>query len=111
MARGVRIARQQIEDLLAIVHATAIDLAAENRFQPGIVKALIKHELRIPARLANGPAGKGASHLDDILLRVSAVHAKRVQLHQLAAIVFVEPAVEILVLSLRSGRGPGESEA
>ena len=43
------------------------------------------------ARREDRPARKGARHLDDVLLRVAAVDAEGVQLHQLAGVVLVEP--------------------
>ena len=47
---------------------------------------------RIPAsgRPRDGPAGEARGDLHDVLLRVAAVDAERVQLHQLARVVLVE---------------------
>ena len=42
--------------------------------------------------LLDRPAGERARHLGDVLLRVAAVDAERVQLHQLARVVLVQPA-------------------
>ena len=41
-------------------------------------------------RIVNRPAGERTRHLGHVLLRVAAVHAERVQLHQLAAVVLVQ---------------------
>ena len=43
-------------------------------------------------RVVDRPAGERARHFGDVLLRVAAVDAERVQLHQLAAVVLVQPA-------------------
>ena len=57
-----------------------------------IVHAVVVKEIAALARLANGPAREAARHFRDVLLRVAAVDAERVQLHQLARVVFVQPA-------------------
>ena len=43
-------------------------------------------------RLADGPAGEAAGHFGDIFLGVAAVHAERVQFHQLAPVVLIQAA-------------------
>jgi hypothetical protein len=43
-----------------------------------------------PSTTVDRPAGERAGDLGDVLLRVAAVDAQRVQLHQLAAVVLVE---------------------
>ena len=44
-------------------------------------------------RVANGPAGEAARHFGDILLRIPAIDAQCVQLHQLPRVVFIKPAL------------------
>src|SRR5437016_2738911 len=44
---------------------------------------------RCGARMVHPEASR---HFNDILLRVAAIHAKRVQFHQLAAVIFIESA-------------------
>ena len=51
--------------------------------------------------LLDRPARERARDFDDVLLRIAAIDAKRVQLHQLAPVVLVEPA--LLPLRPRSG--------
>src|SRR5215831_11745955 len=41
--------------------------------------------------IRNRPAGKTARDRDYIVLGIAAVHTQRVQLHDLAAVVFVQP--------------------
>ena len=57
----------------------------------------------IAARIGDRPAGKAFSDLDDVLLRVAVVDAKRVKLHQFAGVIFVEAAFRPLLLRLLAG--------
>src|SRR6266567_9232350 len=93
-------------------HATSMNLFSENDFRIGIVDAFVKFELRIFARLLNGPASETTRDFGDVLLRVATVNAEGVKLHQLAAVIFIQPAfLFLLVLGLRILRrqGPGEA--
>ena len=58
--------------------------------------------------LFDRPTGEAARHLGDIFLRVAAVDAERVQLHQFAAVVFVEAARTFFRL-LRARSGSAEA--
>src|SRR5215211_5082910 len=53
------------------------------------------------ARREDRPAGEGARHLLHVLLRVAALDAERVQLHQLARVVLVDAAPHALLLGAR----------
>ena len=44
-----------------------------------------------PKAVLDGPTGEAAGHGDDIFLRVTAVHAERVQLEQLAGVILIQP--------------------
>ena len=79
-----------------------------------------KKNSRIALRLPDRPAGEGARDFDHVLLRVSAIHAERVQLHQLAAVIFVQAALLFLALlrhwlaggiAERRGTGPPNRRA
>ena len=59
--------------------------------------------------LLQRPSGEDAGNLGDIFLRVAAIHAERVQLHQLAAVVFVQAAA--LAFGLLRWRGRRWREA
>jgi len=48
--------------------------------------------------LIDRPPGERARHVDDVLLRVAAVNAEGVQLHQLAPVVLVEAAARTLLV-------------
>src|SRR5688572_28249037 len=49
----------------------------------------------VTARIGDRPTGERSSHFNNILLRISAVDAERVQFHQLACVVFVQPAIAL----------------
>ena len=85
-------------------------LHAEDCFRSRLVQQLLKREperavgdsgatcvrrhVRSTAcETANGPAGQNFRELLNILLRVPAVHAQRVQLEQLARVVFIQPTL------------------
>ena len=73
--------------------AARLDLVPEHDLLLAIVNPRLEPEAASLARTDDGPAGEGAGDVDHVLLRVAAVHAERVQLHQLAAVVFVEAAL------------------
>ena len=52
------------------------------------------------ARLEDGPTGKAARDFLHIFLRVTTIDAERVQLHQLARVVFVDATSRSLLLRL-----------
>ena len=60
------------------------------RLLPVIVARGPEQERAALARPIDRPPGEGTRHFGDVLLRVAAVHAERVQLHQLARVVLVE---------------------
>ena len=93
-------------------HALAVVLAAargQPRAEHGLVAAVVharpEDETGVVARTLDRPAGERARHLGDVRLRVAAVHAERVQLHQLARVVLVQPR---LPATLGAPRGHGE---
>ena len=89
---------QNIQHFFTIVHATAgWNDVAEYNFLAFIVQLVVVEKAASFARLENGPAGEAARHLRYILLRITAVHAERVQLHQLAAVVFIQAALHFPV--------------
>src|SRR5207245_10190190 len=75
------------------------NLFAEHEFRIGIVQALFKFEIGVDSWFVNRPAGEAARYFGDVFLRVAAVDTERVQLHQLAPVVFVQAAF-ILFLGL-----------
>src|SRR5688572_10431609 len=107
--------REDVEYLLAVgLSAAGLDDVAEHDLLPGIVDARLEDEA--PAafhptapsprggapglpRVLDRPARERARDFGHVLLRIAAVDAERVQLHQLAAVVLVES-------SARPGRLP-----
>ena len=81
-----------------------MNLLPKHVFGIRIVQPFVELEICILPRLVNGPAGKASRHFRDVFLRVTAVHPERVEFHQLAAVIFVQPAhVLFLLLCLRRG--------
>src|SRR5207237_9196902 len=90
-ARGGRGMEQQAQDSLAVVLAAARGYPqAEDGLLAAVVHPRTEDEARGVARTVDRPARERARHLGDVLLRVAAVDAERVQLHQLARVVLVE---------------------
>src|SRR5215468_11064841 len=82
-----------------------MDFLSEYDFRIRIMQAVVELEFRILARLFNRPSGEAARDFRYIFLCVAAVHAERVQLHQLAAIIFIQTAFLLFLLTLlRQGR-------
>src|SRR6185312_1096333 len=69
-------------------------------FIAGLVQAFVKLEVAALLRLLHGPASEDLGYFSHISLGVAAINAKRLQLHQLARIVFVESALLLLLVLL-----------
>ena len=67
-------------------------------FCAGVVQPRVEREAAALPRVVDRPPREGARDLGHVLLRVAAVHAERVQLHQLAAVVLVETLGGVLAL-------------
>src|ERR1700687_234687 len=65
---------------------------SEDDLVAGLLHAGLEAEVSAFSRLIERPAGEHFGNFGDIFLRVAAVYAERVQLHQFAAVVFVEAA-------------------
>ena len=97
MMRRVGIARQHLEHFFAVLHPAGINLVAQHHLRLSDRASRSSNQnSRIAPRLCDGPAGEAARHFDHVLLRVAAVDAERVQLHQLAAVIFVQAALLLL---------------
>ncbi len=85
-------ARQQIEDALSIFLAAARrNRHAEHHFRSLVVRQVAIGEVAEIPRRVDGPPSEAAGRLAHVLLRVAAVDAQRVQLEQLARVVFIQP--------------------
>src|SRR5262249_30863676 len=99
--RGGGRSGEEVEHLLAVILAAAgPDVVPEDDLLSFVVEPRLEPERAAVAWLIDRPAGERARDIDDVGLRVAAVHAERVQLHQLAAVVLVEAAL-LLLLRLR----------
>ena len=89
--------RDDVEHLLAVLLAAAgAQRVPEHHFRLGVVHPFAENEPAARARIVERPTGEGARDGDDVLLRVAAVHAQRVQLEQLAAVVLVQPVAAMV---------------
>ena len=108
MTRGRRAFREDIERGLTFRFAIPSDVLAEEMLVAIVVTRGIEHEPTARNRQRvwprEPPAGQDARQRDDIVLRVAAIGAERVQFHQLARIVFVDPSLAA-VQALAAGSG------
>ena len=95
-------AGEDVEHLLAVaLTAARLDRVAEHQLRAGVVHARLEDEPAAEARILDRPAGQGPRDFLHVLLRVAAVHAERVQLHQLAGVVLVEAAAAAILRGRR----------
>src|SRR5207302_585181 len=73
---------------------------AEDELLPGVVH--LRPEDELAGTWIHCPAGEGARDFDDILLRVAAIDAQGVQLHQLPRVILIETAWAPLCLDRHS---------
>ena len=133
-ARRRRVAAERADGALGLVLARLPVADAEQRLRAGLVQERLEHERdvvgrarhhrraspaaterasarRLPLRResADGPAGQHLRELLDVLLRVAAVDAERVQLEQLARVVLVQSARGAAAAAARA-RGRASSD-
>src|SRR3984885_342962 len=99
--RGRRMVRQHLQRLEPFVDVRFEEFLAHYRFGSRIVTPRVKLELPAVIWLRDRPSGQHSSEFGDVRLRVSAVYAECVQLHDLAAIILVQAALAILARRLR----------
>ena len=90
--RRIWIVRQQVQHFQSFFFAMFFDAMPEDDLGAGLVHARLEAEGAALFRLIEGPSGEDFGNFGDIFLRVAAVYAERVQLHQFAAVVFVQAA-------------------
>ena len=83
--------------LALLLAVPAVNVLPSTVFAAGVVHLRAEDEAAALLRPIDRPAREDARHLDDVLLRVAAVDAERVQLHQLARVVLVEAALRPLL--------------
>src|SRR6185503_7264510 len=88
--------RDDIEHALTFVlTVTGREFLPENHLLAGVVNVRVEDELA--ALPLERPSGQGTRDFLHVLLRVAAVDAERVKLHQLAGVVLVEAATTALL--------------
>src|SRR5882672_2756010 len=88
---------QDVEHLLSIFDpATTGDMHAEHDLLAGVVRRGLKGERSAHDDIVNSPSSQTAGHFLNVSLRIPAVNAERVQLHQLARVVLIEAGAAAL---------------
>ena len=87
---------QHVQQLAALHLAVLFDLCAQHRFRSALVALRREYKVSAELRPIDGPAGQHARHLRHVGLRVAAIHAQRMQFHQLARIILIQPGVGFL---------------
>src|SRR5665213_525195 len=101
--RGGGLVLKDIENLQSVFDAAAgRDGHTKYVFFALIVLTHVEFETTAALGLKNGPARETAGDFSYVLLGITAVNPKRVQLHQFAAIVFIQP-----LFALLTGAGVG----
>src|SRR5262245_52648598 len=91
--------REDVEHLLAVgLPAARFDQVSEHDLLSRIVDTRLEDEAAALTGIGNRPAREGTRDFRHVLLRIPAVDAERVQLHQLAAVVLVQPFASVLAL-------------
>src|SRR5579862_6136694 len=84
---------EKVKNLLPVALSSMLERLAKHLLWARVMDAIIKNKIGLAAWIADRPSREALRDLNDVLLRVAAVHAKRVKLHQLAAIVLVQPTL------------------
>src|SRR5438874_10686266 len=86
---------QYIQHPLAVSDTTAgQNFVTEHEFLAVVMQSGAIKKQTLLVWLLDGPSRKAARDFLHVLLRVAAVNAERVQLHQLARVIFIEAAVD-----------------
>ena len=81
--------RQQVQHLVSFFLAMFFDLVPEHDLGPGLMHPLVELEPSALPGLLQRPSGKDLGDFGYVFLRIAAVHAERMQLHEFAAVIFV----------------------
>src|ERR1041385_8571679 len=101
--------RQNVQHLLAFLFAVLANLAAQDMFVARLMRPLVELEAAAELRFFNRPSCKYLGQFGNVLLRVAAVHAQRVQLHDFSRVIFVQPTRTIFCLRSRTLKTPAPS--
>src|SRR5207245_2152241 len=86
-ARGRRAGGEHMQHFESLVLAAFMDHRAKDSLRAGLVAALLKLVITSAQRL-DGPPSEDLRYLRNVGLRITAVDAESMQLHQLAGVVF-----------------------
>src|ERR1051326_2050607 len=98
--------RQRVEHLLTFFFAVLADLAPQNIFIARLMCALIELEAAAKLRFFNAPTRENFGQLRNVFLRIAAIHAERMQLHNFTRVIFIQPARTVLGLRSRTRKAP-----
>src|SRR5277367_5015482 len=87
---------QPVQHLQTFLFAALLNGLAHDDLRSWLVAPVVEREPRSFARLFDGPAGEPLGHFCYVFLRVSAIDAESVQLHQFAGIVLVQARISVL---------------
>ena len=84
-------AGQHADGVFTLLHTTADKAAAQQGFATAVMQPLGKPEA-FALLQTNAPARQNTGQLAHIGLRIATIKAQRVQFHQFASVVFIDPA-------------------
>ena len=85
--------REDVEHLFAVLDpAAGGQRMAQHHLRVRVVLVAAKDECHWLVRPVDRPSGQRTRDFLHVLLRIAAVHPERVELHQLARVVLVQPA-------------------
>src|SRR5690348_1323620 len=93
--RGLRAGCEAVEHLQTFLLSVFADGLPQRVLVAGLMLARVEYEAPALSRTVDGPAGEHLGQLDHVMLGISAVHAQRVQLQELARVVLVQSALSI----------------
>jgi len=99
---------ENLEQPYSFILTITLELLAQDDLVALVVGPVVVGESGAALRPLDAPAGEDARDVDDVLLRVAAIDAERVQLEQLACVVFVDarrPGPHSLAPSPHCGEG------
>src|SRR6478672_9061887 len=90
---------KDVQNLFAIFYASpSAQRVPEHCFRQRVMLLATKREHTWFARRRDGPTRECARYLDDIVLRIPAIDAKRMELQQLAGVVLIESILSAQVV-------------
>src|SRR5262245_7988176 len=98
--RGLWASTEHVEHLKTFVFAIFFDCCSQNDFVAGFMFFGVEEKASAQLRLLESPAGKYPRNFGHIVLRITAIDAQGMQLHQLTGVVFIQ---SFLLLRFNTG--------